>query len=101
MRDARRRAEADADEAVRQRERLRITLASIGDAVLVTDAEGRVTSLNPVAESLTGWPSAEAAGLPLPSVFRIVDEEPAGRSRTPPSGACETARSWGWPTTPS
>ena len=49
--------------------------ASIGDAVLVTDAEGRVTSLNPVAEALTGWSTPEAAGQPLPSVFRIVNEE--------------------------
>ena len=54
---------------------MRITLASIGDAVLVTDAEGRVTSLNPVAEALTGWASPEAAGQPLPAVFRIVNEE--------------------------
>ena len=75
LQTARRRAEADADEAARQRERSQITLASIGDAVLVTDAEGRVTSLNPVAEALTGWSAAEAVGQPLPSVFRIVNEE--------------------------
>ena len=75
LREARRRAERDADEALRQREQLRTTLASIGDAVLVTDAEGRVTSMNPVAEALTGWTSGEAAGRPLPSVFRIVNEE--------------------------
>ncbi len=74
LRDARRRAGAEAAEAVRQREQVRITLASIGDAVIVTDAEGRVASLNPVAEALTGWASAEALGQPLPSVFRIVNE---------------------------
>ncbi len=75
LRDARKRARRDADEAVQQREQLRITLASIGDAVLVTDAEGRVRSLNPVAEALTGWTSQEAAGQPLPAVFSIVNEE--------------------------
>ncbi len=68
---ARRRAE----EALReQSEWLRITLASIGDGVICTDAEGRVTFLNGVAESLTGWTLAEAAGRPLPDVFRIVNE---------------------------
>ena len=49
---ARQRAER---ELARERERLRITLASIGDAVISTDAEGRVTLLNGVAEALTGW----------------------------------------------
>ena len=44
-----------------QREQLRITLASIGDAVVVTDAAGRVRSLNAVAEALTGWTQADAA----------------------------------------
>ncbi|MFY9821100.1 MAG: PAS domain S-box protein [Thermoanaerobaculia bacterium] len=67
-------------ELAAEREELRITLASIGDAVISTDAEGRVKYLNPVAEALTGWPQAEAAGQPLPEVFRIVNEytrEPA------------------------
>ena len=61
--------------AERRREELRATLTSIGDAVIATDAEGRVTSMNPVAEALTGWPSSEAAGRPLPSIFRILHEE--------------------------
>lgn len=47
-------------------------LASIGDAVITTDAEGMVTSLNPVAESLTGWIQAEAASHPLENIFKIV-----------------------------
>ena len=59
----------------KQSEWLRITLASIGDAVISTDAEGRVTFLNGVAEALTGWPQAEAAGRPLPDVFHIVNEQ--------------------------
>jgi PAS domain S-box-containing protein len=57
-----------------ERERFRTTLASIGDAVIATDALGRVTFLNPVAESETGWPAAEALGQPLRTVFRIVNE---------------------------
>ncbi|HWN42875.1 MAG TPA: PAS domain S-box protein [Thermoanaerobaculia bacterium] len=68
---ARKRAERD---LAAERERLRITLASIGDAVISTDAEGRVTYLNGVAEVLTGWSQAEAAGQPLPDIFHIVHE---------------------------
>jgi PAS domain S-box-containing protein len=56
-------------------ERLRTTLASIGDAVITTDAAGRVIGMNALAESLTGWTRAEAAGQPLDAVFRIVNEE--------------------------
>jgi PAS domain S-box-containing protein len=55
-------------------------LQSIGDAVIATDAEGRITMMNPVAEEATGWKSAAATGLPLESVFKIVNEssrEPA------------------------
>jgi PAS domain S-box-containing protein len=71
---ARQAAEAGAEEARRERERLRVTLASIGDAVIATDAEGRVTFLNPVAEGLTGWGAGEAVGQPLEHVFRIINE---------------------------
>ena len=53
----------------------RVTLASIGDAVITTDTEGRVTFLNAVAQSLTGWTQEEAAGQSLDSVFRIINEE--------------------------
>ncbi len=87
LRGARQVAEAEAEEAVRRREQSRITLECVGDAVLVTDAEGRVVSLNPAAEALTGWSSAEAAGQPLAAVFRIVNgvsgrpvEDPALRA---------------------
>ncbi len=57
-----------------QREWLRVTLASIGDGVITTDTEGRVTFLNAIAESLTGWTQGEAAGRPLTSVFNVVNE---------------------------
>ena len=55
-------------------ESLAVTLQSIGDAVLATDAEGRVTRLNAVAETLTGWTQAEAAGRPVADVFHIISE---------------------------
>jgi PAS domain S-box-containing protein len=58
-----------------QPEWCRVTLASIGDAVITTDTEARLTFLNSVAESLTGWPLSEAAGQPLGSVFHIINEE--------------------------
>ena len=56
-------------------ENLAITLHSIGDAVIATDADGRVTRMNPTAERLTGWALAEAHGRLLPEVFRIVNAE--------------------------
>jgi PAS domain S-box-containing protein len=65
-----------AEEAVReQREWLRVTLASIGDAVIATDAEARVTFINPVAAQLTGWPEEEATGQTIEQVFRIINEQ--------------------------
>jgi PAS domain S-box-containing protein len=57
-----------------QRELLRITLGSIGDAVIATDLHGRITYMNEVAESLTGWARADALRRPLDAVFRIVSE---------------------------
>ncbi len=53
---------------------LRITLQSIGDGVIATDAEGNVVFLNDVAERLTGWTTAEAVGRPLTQVFHIINE---------------------------
>jgi PAS domain S-box-containing protein len=59
----------------RQRELLRVTLGSIGDAVITTDIDGNVTYLNGVAEALTGWVHSDAVGKPLDAVFRAVNEE--------------------------
>ena len=56
-------------------ERYRATLMSVGDGVIVTDVDGRVRMLNPVAETLTGWRREEARGRPLDEVFRVIDEE--------------------------
>jgi PAS domain S-box-containing protein len=58
-----------------QPEWCRVTLASIGDAVITADINGGVTLLNPMAQSLTGWTPEEAAGQPLDSVFRIINEK--------------------------
>ncbi len=60
--------------------KLAVTLRSIGDAVLTTDATGLVTLLNPLAETLTGWTNQEALGQPVDLVFRIISQatrEPA------------------------
>ena len=64
-------------EAARRKseERYHVTLMSVGDGVIVTDAAGRVELLNPVAEALTGWGREEASGKPLEEVFRIINEE--------------------------
>ena len=72
---ARRVAEENAGLIQEQRERLLVTLASIGDAVISTDAEGRVDFLNPVAQELVGWRNEEAANRNLSDVFQIVNEE--------------------------
>ncbi len=56
-------------------DRLSVTLNSIGDAVISTDAQARITLMNPVAEQLTGWTQALAAGHPIDEVFRIISQE--------------------------
>lgn len=61
-------------ELERAKERVQVTLESIGDAVITTDAKGHVDYLNPVAEILTGWTLESARGAPLPKVFRIINE---------------------------
>jgi PAS domain S-box-containing protein len=66
-----------------QREWFQVTLASIGDSVITTDTLGRVTFLNPVAEQMTGWKTTEALGLPLESVFNIVNEYSLQRVENP------------------
>ena len=71
------------------KDRAQVTLNSIGDAVLSTDMAGKVTYLNVVAESLTGWSQSEAAGHPLEEVFRIID----GASGSPQSDvACDSGK---------
>ena len=63
------------DQVRASEQRLAITLRSIGDAVIATDAVGRIVMLNPVAERLTGWSSHEAAGKDMSTIFRIINEQ--------------------------
>jgi PAS domain S-box-containing protein len=72
--------ERKSSELADQREFFRVTLSSIGDAVITTDTDARITFLNPVAEGITGWSAQEAIGQPLEKIFRIIDvqsREPA------------------------
>jgi two-component system, cell cycle sensor histidine kinase and response regulator CckA len=65
-----------AENALREsEENLRITLHSIGDAVITTDTQGNVTRMNPVAQDLTGWCSEDASGKPLNEIFHIVNSQ--------------------------
>lgn len=57
-----------------EKEQLHVTLHSIGDAVITADVDGNVVMLNPVAETLTGWPTDEARGKPLTQVFHIIHQ---------------------------
>jgi PAS domain S-box-containing protein len=63
------------EELRQQREWLRVTLNSIGDAVIASDTEGRITFLNPVAVTLTGWQLEETLGQPITHVFQIINEK--------------------------
>jgi diguanylate cyclase (GGDEF)-like protein/PAS domain S-box-containing protein len=65
------------------KERAQVTLNSIGDAVLSTDGNWRITFLNPVAEKLIGWTNAEAGGRQLTEVFQVIDA--TTRERVVPS----------------
>ncbi len=66
-----------------QAELVRVTLASIGDAVISTDEHGNVEYLNAVAEKLTGWTQPEAVGQPIESVFNIVNERTGEKIASP------------------
>jgi PAS domain S-box-containing protein len=70
-------------ELAEQREFFRVTLASIGDAVITTDTQGNVTFLNPVAEAITGWGSIDALGQSLERVFNIVNEQTRKPAQNP------------------
>ncbi|HEX8948030.1 MAG TPA: ATP-binding protein [Dissulfurispiraceae bacterium] len=73
-----------------ERERLAVTLRSIGDAVIVTDIEGIVTLLNTAAEKLTGWTMREAVGKPLTEVFHIINEKTRERCENPVEAVIKT-----------
>ena len=70
-------------QASAEKDQLAVTLRSIGDGVITTDLSGKVTLVNRVAESLTGWSQAEAVGQPIDQIFKIVDEKTALPAPTP------------------
>src|SRR4051794_8819545 len=76
--------------ATEQREWLQVTLASIGDGVVATDAAGRVRFLNAAAQRLTAWRAAEAAGRPLNELFHLFDERDGAPLRNPLNTALAT-----------
>jgi diguanylate cyclase (GGDEF)-like protein/PAS domain S-box-containing protein len=78
-----------------EKERAVVTLNSIGDAVLCTDISGRITYLNLVAETMTGWCREEAIGRPLAEVFRIIDGPTRKTARDPMEMAVEQNRTVG------
>lgn len=79
----RHRAVSAAGSLAAEREQFRVTLASIGDGVIVTDTDARVTFINEIAQQLTGWSQADAKGQPLERVFHIVSEETGVPAESP------------------
>ncbi|MGE0004625.1 MAG: diguanylate cyclase [Parvibaculaceae bacterium] len=74
-----------------EKERLDVTLHSIADAVICTDAQALVTFINPLAERLTGWTAAEAARRPVGEIFNLIDER-SGRPPVSPVEQCMAER---------
>ncbi len=79
-------------ELFQEKEQLKVTLHSIGDGVIATDIDGRVTLINEIAQDLTGWSFEEAVGQQLSSVFYIVDEETNRVCENPVQKALITGR---------
>ena len=70
-----------------EKERVQVTLNSIGDAVICTDISGNITYLNQVAERMTGWSGEEASGRPFAEVFRIIEGVTREQARNPMQSA--------------
>lgn len=75
-----------------EKEKLKVTLYSIGDAVITTDIKGRVDMLNPIAESLTGWTQSEAVGQPLAKIFDIYNEDTGQPCENPVDKVLKTGK---------
>jgi diguanylate cyclase (GGDEF)-like protein/PAS domain S-box-containing protein len=88
---------ANAEALFVEKERAQVTLNSIGDAVISTDAAGNVSYLNQVAEAMTGWPSAEALGRRFCDVFRVIDGTNPERTLNPMGLAMQQNRTVGLP----
>jgi PAS domain S-box-containing protein len=83
----------EADRKIRdQREWFRVTLTSLGDAVIAVDSGNNITFINPVAESLTGWRMEEVSGQPLSVVFDIIHENTGEKVESPVNKVIETGR---------
>jgi PAS domain S-box-containing protein len=78
------------DALAAEKERLAVTLRSIGDGVIATDIEGRVSIINKLAEDLTGWRQGDALGQPLPTVFSVVHQRTRQTYRNPVSQVLAT-----------
>ena len=89
--DISRRKEAE-EELLAEKERLAVTLHSIGDGVITTDVEGRVILANRIAEEITGWAQHEALGKPLSEVFQIIDKKTTKPCADPVTQVLETGR---------
>ena len=88
-RDITRRKKAE-DALLEERNRLAVTLRSIGDGVIATDTDGRVAMINRAAEEMTGWSFEEALGKPLPQVFSIVNQNTRKPCENPVEKVLET-----------
>lgn len=89
--EMRTRAREEAEKRLRaNEENLRVLLQSIGDAVIATDDTGRIQRMNPMAETLTGWTEAEAAGVDLDTVLRIENERTGDPAESPHRRVIET-----------
>jgi diguanylate cyclase (GGDEF)-like protein/PAS domain S-box-containing protein len=83
------------EELFSEKERLRVTLHSIGDGVISTDEEGRVVMLNKVAEELTGWNQSEARGKPLTAVLNIINGQTGQPCEDPVATVLKTGKTVG------
>ena len=83
LREAKEQAEQHATSAEHQRNFSQLTLQSIIDGVLTTDISGNITSMNPMAEQLTGWPVEKAHGRPISEIMHILEEETKSRIENP------------------
>jgi diguanylate cyclase (GGDEF)-like protein/PAS domain S-box-containing protein len=88
MRDLSRQRQAE-EAILESRERLMVTLESMGEAVITTDVNGVVQYLNPVAQHLTGWGNADAPGRPLAEVFRLTEDSTGSHARDPVAACLE------------
>ncbi|HQU15514.1 MAG: hypothetical protein B7Z66_00525 [Chromatiales bacterium 21-64-14] len=83
LRDALKRVRQSEAALFREKERAEVTLHSIGDAVVTTDAHGSIDYLNPVAQKLTGWSVGEVRGQPISELMRVVNEHSGVELRNP------------------